>query len=810
MDFVGLNNSEIIKLQKKYGKNIIPEKEKNSGLKILISQFLSSLMLLLFVIALISIYFQEYFDAGLIFLVIIFNSLTGFFQEYSAEKTLKELKKIIKQKSFVIRNGRRIAIESEKLLPGDLVVLNAGDKIPADGIMIEGLNLLINEATLTGESEALEKSTDKKSNKLFMGTTVESGRAIMLVESIGTSTNFGRIAKSISEIEKEATPLQLKLKQLTKNLIILVIIICIVIFLVSIFKGTSFWVSLRTSIILSIAAIPEGLPIAITVILALGMRRILHKKGLIKKMLSIETLGSASTICIDKTGTITEGKMKIKETFFTDKKLALRSLILLNDRRQSMELAIWQYLDKTLKISPEKTFDKYKRIFDDPFDSEKKHKIVTNEIDNTSVSSLMGAPEIVLDYCKISKDEREKTQFLIKKLAAKGMRLLGLAYKDSGTQPKNCDYSWLGLIAVNDPIRKEAKEAIALAYKAGIDIKIVTGDYRITAENIAKNVGMNLKNENIMEATELEKISMSSLRKKIKDIKLFTRVTPFQKLKIIEALQKNGEIVAMTGDGINDAPALKKANIGIVVENGTDVAKEAGNLILLDSNFKTILDTCKEGRLILHNIKKVVGYVLSNSFAEIIIIFGAMILGFPAPLTIAQILFMHLICDGPPDIMLGFEPEEKDIMKLKPKEIQKEKLLPGSMKLMIFLISSIEGILGLIVFLYFNYIQNDYILARSIVFASSALVSMIYIFSFKDLNRSIFKMGNIFNNKYLNWSVIYGFVLIFIAFYFPFFNKILEIKPISFLNWCLVITISLIITSVIETVKWVKNRRNSY
>jgi Ca2+-transporting ATPase len=390
--------------------------------------------------------------------------------------------------------------------------------------------------------------------------------------------------------------------------------------------------------------------------------------------------------------------------------------------------------------------------------------------------------------------------------ASEGLRILGLAYKEEdGFDKKN--FIWLGLVGIQDPVRPEAKEAIAYAQKAGIKIKIITGDYRKTAEKVATALGFNLSDENILEGDDLEKMSDEELKNRIDKIVLFSRVLPHQKLKIVQVLQEKGEIVAMTGDGVNDAPALKKANIGVTVNNATDVSKEASDLILLDSNFKTIIAACEEGRLILSNIKKVVGYVLSNSFAEIVLIFGAMILGFQTPLLIVQILWVHLICDGPPDILLGFEPKEEGIMERTPQEIQKESILSPSMKVLIFSVSFVIGILALGLFWYFEKQTNNLELARTIAFATVGSVSLVYIFSFKNLKRSIFALRDLFDNIYLIFGVIYGFLLIAIAIYVPFFNRLLETVPLKFGHWLAVFSVAIIATAWIEMVKYIERKK---
>ncbi|MEK7557955.1 MAG: HAD-IC family P-type ATPase [Patescibacteria group bacterium] len=800
----GLNESEVRKLKEKFGENSLPIKEQLSVWAIFFSQFKSPLIYILFFVGLISLFFKEYIDASLIALVGLFNALLGFFQEYNSQKVLVALKNIIKPKALVIRNGHKIQIEAKDLVPGDLVVIGSGDKIPADGELIEGQNLLVNEAILTGEDEAVAKKPIDNAN-LFMGTIIIWGNGIMKINKIGQETEIGKIGSSISEVKENKTPIQVALDKFAKNLLFIVFTICLIIFITGIFHQENFWTILRTSIVLSTAAIPEGLPIAITIILTLGMKRVLAKKGLVRKLLSIETLGSTSVICVDKTGTLTEGIMKVVKSDFFDNNKAFLALTLVNNQRMNLEIALWDYVKKQNKINPQEIFNSYPRIHEESFDSEKKYALSINKINSKDTAFILGAPEIVLSFCNLSAQESANTLKKIDNWASKGWRILGVASKENGELKEKKDYTWLGLVGIEDPLRYGAKEAIEQAIQAGIKIKIITGDHSKTAEKVAKNLGFKIGPNNILSGNELDMISSQELKSRINDIILFSRVLPHQKLKIVTALQDKEEIVAMTGDGVNDAPALKKADIGVVMGSGTEVAKEVGDLILLDNNFKTILTAVEEGRLIFSNIRKVISYVLSNSFVEIFLIFGAILLNLPLPLTIVQILWIQLVCDGPPDIILGFEPKEKDLMKEKPRNHKKDGILTRSSMFLIIAVSLSIGLLTLFLFLYFYHKTNNLILAQTIVFATVASVDLIYIFSFKNLNKPLLKMDNFFSNKYLLWGVFYGFALIFIALYIPIFNKILGTVPLNLFHWLFILIITIISTVIIEIFKFFTN-----
>ena len=800
----GLSEKEVSQLQEQYGENSLPTKEGVTPLSLFLSQFKSPLIYILLIVGLISLLLGEYFDAGLISTVLILNVLMSFFQEYNAQKTLIALRKILKPEILVIRDGLRKRIETKDLVPGDLVVLGAGDRVPADGKLIEGTSLLVNEAILTGEEEAVAKTPKEDSHSLFMGTIIIFGQGIMEVMATGKTTEIGKIGLSLGEIKEEETPLQIKLSQFTTSLVKFILIICFLIFLIGLFYQNNVWEMAKMAVILSVAAIPEGLPVAITVILVLGMRRILKRNGLVKKLLSVETLGSTSIICTDKTGTLTEGKMKVVEADFVDQTKGLLALMLTNTQRTNIEVAFWDHVNSKKHLLPERILTSLVKIYEEPFDSEKKYAMAIHKIATKESAYIVGAAEIVLSFCRSLEKDKADVLACIEDWASRGLKVVGLAFKEDGNLKEKNDYTWLGLVGVEDPVREGAKEAIQTARLAGIKIKIVTGDYRKTAERVASNLGIMIKEEQIMEGGELEKISEEELKSKIDNILLFSRVTPHQKLKIVNVLQQKGEVVAMTGDGVNDAPALKKADIGVVVGTGSEVAKEAGDLILLDNNFKTIVAAVEEGRLIFANIKKVVAYVLSNAFAEIVLICMAILLHLPTPLTVVQILWIHLICDGPPDILLSFEPKEIGLMQQSPKNLTKANILSRMVKFIILFVSLSAGLAAFALFTILYSQTKDLVLARTMAFTTLASVSLIYIFSFKNLHRLIIKTENFFANKLLFLGVVYGFLLILAAVYLPFLNRILGTTPLKLFEWVLVLGVAVVITLTIELVKTIK------
>jgi Ca2+-transporting ATPase len=436
--------------------------------------------------------------------------------------------------------------------------------------------------------------------------------------------------------------------------------------------------------------------------------------------------------------------------------------------------------------------------------------LTVNVINDTEVALLKGAPEIISDFCDLNPQERKETTETFKNWASSGLKVLALAYKQEGSRQELKGFKWIGLVGIEDPVRPSVKDAVALCRKAGIKVKIVTGDYRGTAVKVATAIGLDVEHDGIIEGKQLEDMTESELAKVVEDVVVFCRVSPHHKLKIVKALQARGEVTAMIGDGVNDAPALKKSNIGISVGNATDVAQETAGLIMLDSNFKTLVDSVEEGRIIFENIKRVVAYVLSNSFAEIFIIFGAMILRWPSPLSVAQILWIHLICDGPSDIVLGFERGEEGIMAEKPKSL-KESILDGPGKILIISISLVSAISSLAVYWYMWQVYGDIESASTIVFTVLAVQELIYIFAYRSFRRSIFRSGNFFSNKPLFGAVALGFTQQILALYVPLLNDVLGVVPLHAVDWALVLCVAFVILLIVESVKYVaiRNQKNN-
>ena len=820
----GLRAEEVLERRRQFGENRLPSEKGVSAWTILFNQLKSPLVYIILAAAGISLALGETGDFAIIMAVVVIDVILGFIQEYQAQQTYVALKGLLKPTTTVIRNGQRVEVEVWELVPGDLVVLNAGEKAPGDGVLIETTRLSLDEAILTGESEPVNKQAIDRDmgipldnafipkNKVFMGTTVVTGRGILRITQTGTKTELGQIAASLSEHVEEETPLQVRLKAFSKVLTYIVVSATLVILTVGLVMGREFLDMLRTSIILAIAAVPEGLLIAVTVILVLGMRKILKRNGLVKRLLAVETLGSVTVICTDKTGTLTEGRMRVNRADLIDKERALQTMVLCNNLEGPVDIALWEYAEKQTPGAPQDLFDNSQRLDEELFTSETKYMItdVTSTIfQGDHYFFLKGAPEIVLEMCDVYTEEREHILAQVDEWAGEGLRLLGLACRSGGIMENYSGYTWLGLLGMEDPVREGVLDAIQVAQHAGIQVNMITGDYPRTAERIASGTGMMQESDQTLEGGQIAVLSDEQLQEQLKRTSVFARIRPQDKFRIVRALQAKGEVTAMIGDGVNDAPALKRANIGVVVGSATDVAKETADLILLDNNFRTIVAAIEEGRVIFSNIRKVVAYVLSNSFAEVLTIFTAIMLHWPAPLTVAQILWIHLICDGPLDIVLSFEPKEAGIMDEKPRPLKAPVLTPLAISL-IGVISITSAFFALVLFGHYYHMHNNIAEGQSIVFASFAINSIVYIFAYRSMRQPIYRMNKLIVNKPLIWAVVAGFLTILAAFFIPGLRDLLGIVPLSSQEWLYVTGIAFVLLIIVEMAKAISNRLHTH
>ena len=765
-------------------------------------------MYIILVAAGISLAVREYGDFGIIMAVVVVDAILGFVQEYQAQRTYTALKSLLKPTTTVIRDGARQEIDIRELVPGDMVVLNAGERVPGDGEIIESTKVAVDEAILTGESEPVNKNSNPDQSQLSMGTTVVTGRGLMRVTRTGSSTELGQIATSLKEDQQEETPLQVRLRGFSRTLTRIVVLMTAAILVVGLITGRPFAQMVRVSIILAIAAVPEGLLIAVTIILVLGMRKILKRNGLVKKLLAVETLGSVTVICTDKTGTLTEGRMQVTRSDLQDRERALETMVLCNDLEGPVDVALWEHARTQLSSDPQEIADRWERLAEELFSSETKYMITVNRAGGQRIHYLKGAPEIVLGMCQVTPAGHARILAQVEQWAGEGLRLIGLAYRPQGILDDHSGYTWVGLLAMEDPIREGVREAIVVAHRAGIQVKMITGDYRLTAERIARSIGLLADDGQVLEGQELATLDDAQLQERVRQTVIFTRIRPQDKLRIVRALQARAEIVAMIGDGVNDAPALRRANIGVVVGSATDVAKETADLILLDSNFKTVVAAVEEGRVVFENIRKVVAYTLSNSFAEVLTIFGAMMLGWPAPLTVAQILWIHLICDGPSDIVLGFEPKEEGIMEEKPKPLQ-EAILNRLGLSLIGVISVSSALAALFLFGHYYTMHHDPIEGQSYAFATFAVNSMVYIFAYRSMRRSLFRSGRLSRNKPLVVSVLVGLLLAVGAVLVPPIRNLLGIRPLHLYQWGVIFGVALSLLAVVEVGKAIRNYRQN-
>ncbi len=832
----GLSEKEVILRKRKFGPNSLPEKKPLSQIKIFLEQFRSILIYILIISGIITLILKEWTDMVVIFFAVILSTVVGYIQENKASNALRELKKVLKVKAICFRDGREKEVFQKDLVPGDIIILKAGDKVPADGRIIKSSNLRINEAALTGEwltaakhSRFLRKEIPiaDRENMVYMGTIVEQGKAKAIITGTGLNTEIGRVALLIRETREEKTPYQKKLSYFSGIVGIIIIFICFFIFLEGLIKGAGFIEMFTTAVAVAVASIPEGLPVAMTVILALGMQRILKKKGLVRKLSAAETLGSTSIICTDKTLTLTQGKMEVSQVKSKNKAFCTKIAVLCNEafiENPESPQKSWKIIgrptDKALLVFGEKMGlhkleleKKLPKIDEIPFNSQNKFIATLRQDKKENLLFVSGAPEKIINLSsKILEKNKEKiinktTSLRLKQeleeLTGNGLRVIAVAYrKTKQTKLKKKDIlnlTFVGFIGLKDPLRKDTKKAIGICIKAGMKPIIVTGDHMLTALAVAKELGLGVKEENIIQGKDLDKLSYREFQRRINKIYVYARVEPRHKLRIIHGWQHKEEVVAMTGDGINDAPALKKADVGIAFGSGTDVAKEVSDLVLLNDNFSVIVAAVEEGRSILNNIRKVITYLLSDSFTEIILVGVSIMAGFPLPITAVQILWVNLIEDGFPSIALAFEPKEKGLMNQKPYG-HKAPLLTREMKVIIFIIGLITDLMLLGLFFWLWNKNHDITYVRTMIFAALSIDSLFYVFSCRSLRRNIWHI-NIFSNKLLVIAWVVSIIALVATLYLPILNTLLKTVALGFYDWVILFGLGLSELGLIEAAK---------
>ena len=861
----GLSQKEANKRLEEYGPNEIKELLHISPFQILLRQIKKNFIIyLLFIAALLSFFVGKSITGYVIFVIITIVIGVGFFQEYKSERAIRALKQMIMPISIIIRDGEEIEIPSQEIVPGDIIVLRTGEKIPADCIVLEAKELQVNESILTGESKEIKKfalkskKEHKNKNLIFMGTYIVNGRCIAKVLHTGMNTEFGKIAGMISKAEKEL-PLQKKVNNIAKYLAFVAIAVSFLTGSIMLIRSVPFSYDILVEVLivviaLSVSAFPEGFPVVLISTLASGVYKMAKKNAIVNRMSIIETLGETTIICADKTGTITKGEMTVKQMVAGDKffditgvgyettgdflyngqkidvqkniplKLLLKTAVLCNDAKIERKGTDKEYdirgtpTEASLLIMSAKggifredlQFIRKEEI---PFSSERKIMSVLCKEKQKNYVYSKGAPEILIKKCKfmqiggniieLNKKEKEKILDFNKKLTSKKFRVLALAYKETSSFKKNHfeeDLIFLGLVALEDPPREEVKAALKTCKDAGIKVKMITGDNKETAIEIAREIG--LKKRGILIGEEIDKLTDEELSKIVNKVTIFARVKPEHKLRIVKALKQNGEIVAMTGDGVNDAPALKEAHIGIAMgKNGTDVAREVADLTLKDDNFATIVSAVREGRTIFNNIQKFITYQLSCNYAELFIIFFGILIGLPLPLLALQILFMNLVTDNLPAISLSFNPYSHDVMEMKPR--RKSNILNKKLIVLLVIAGSIMGLLTLGVFYFtLNVLKQDIIIARTTALLTLIFFEIANAFNFRSFRKGVLNRSP-FVNKYLIYASIISVLATLAIVYTP-LNNIFETAPIPLSNFLIAIGVSLSIIIVFDVWKALK------
>ncbi len=865
----GLTEEEARQRLEKYGVNELKQRDKISPFQILIRQFISTIVFILLAALVISLLIGEKLDAIVISTIVVLNGVFGFVQEFKAEKAIEALRKLTALKAKVIREGKETEIDSRELVPGDIILLETGSKVPADARLIDIAAFQVDEASLTGESVPSNKITgpldndilvNDQENMVFMGTIVTKGHAKAVVTGTGMNTEIGKIADMVQEAEEKLSPLQVKLKKFGKWLGFVTIGICVVVFGVGILREylttdlfeTSFAVEMfLASVALAVAAIPEGLPAIVTISLAFGVRRMAGRNALIRKLPAVETLGCTNIICSDKTGTLTKNEMTIKEILFNNTlievtgdgytpegkfvregneevdisslELLFRSSTLCNDSRLNHNERWEIFGDPTegaLLVSAGKAGfkksemeNRFPRIDEIPFDSERKCMTTIHRVNEENIAYIKGAPDVILNNCKyisingqvkdITGENKKKILDVNQEMANKALRVLGFACKSltekytPEPEEVETDLTFIGLQAMIDPPREEVRESITRCRSAGISTVVITGDHKLTAIAITKELGMFKEGDKALSGEELDKLSDDKLDEIVENIVICARVSPEHKVRILNALKKRGHIVAMTGDGVNDAPALKNSDIGVAMGiTGTDVAKEASDMVLTDDNFASIVNAVEEGRGIYNTIKQFVQYTLSSNLGEILVVFLAILIGWPLPLIAIQILWVNLLTDGLPGLALGLDPFSKDIMN-KPPRNRDENIISRDVINNILIVGSVMGT-GTLLMFYGYGIES--VKAKSIAFTTLVMFQLFNVLTYRAKNFKIdFK-----TSKYLTGSVVISILMQFAVLYTP-LNVAFKTVPLGLVDLIKIFLVSGSLYLILESRKMYMN-----
>lgn len=829
----GLSTKEAKARLKEHGKNQIESRRRLSTWRIIVEQFKSPLILILIGAGIVTLFLQEWINAGVIFATVLVNTALGFWQENKAETILENLKSYVVVRARVRREGKEHDIDAAELVPGDVIRITQGDRVPADGRLLVENNLEIDEAVLTGESLPVKKDIKVVSSQapisdqtcmVFSGTLVVQGYADVLVTETGSRTQFGKIAALVSEGDRSQTPLQKAVQSFAKYASIILAVLTTILFIVGFFSGQDPYEMFFIAVAIAVSAVPEGLPVALTVILAVGVERLAKRKGVVRKLLAAESLGSTSLILTDKTGTLTKADMEVVDVRPHDGEDApsvervLREAVLNTDlvvENPEVEPKKWKIIGRSMEASLVRyagtedvrldKLEKQVKILDRlPFNSEQKFSGIIFEENGKRYMSMLGAPEILLAFSDIEGKEKTRIEKALEKSAESGERLLGLITKETKERafPKNVShegFTYRGSIAFRDPLRKGVKDSIAGILKAGVRTVIVTGDHKGTAAHVAKELELLQKDSIILTGKELSQMSDRELVKLMPRVAVYARTTPDQKLRLVKLYQSQDHVVAVTGDGVNDAPALQAADVGVAVGAGTDVAKSASDLIILDNNFLTIVKAIEEGRRILDNIRKAVVYLLSNALDELLLIGGALLLAIPIPLTAIQILYVNFFSDSFPAIGLAFEEisDTKHRIKAKGSKI----ILNKEVRFLIFILGLGTSLLLFLLYYALLKLSYDPTLVRTFIFTCFASYTLLISFSLRSLKRGLYTYNPV-GNPYLTTGVIVGLILTALAIYLPFLQSILGTVALPF-PWLLgVLGVGLVNILFFEMVKF--------
>ena len=840
----GLSTREAEKRVKTYGLNELKHNKKKSPVLIFLAQFNDFLVWVLIGATIISGFIGDKADAITILIIVIVNAILGFVQEFRTEKSLEALQELAAPTCKVIRDGNIKVVSSKELTIGDLVVLEAGDRIPADGTFIDAANMVVDESLLTGESVGISKDTTKGKNSGFMGTIVLKGRGLIIIDAIGMKTEMGKIANLLDNIEEDKSPLRERLDSLGKILVVMCIVVCLIVTILGIIRGNDITEMFLLGVSLAVAAIPEGLAAIVTVALALGVGRMLKRNALVRKLPAVETLGCTSVICSDKTGTLTQNKMTVKEILVNGRIYELdkekiydceklkEAFIYCNDANYNYEI---KDIEKAVMGDPTETalvkafykdskelqkfVEKSKRVYEISFDSTRKMMTVIMNENGKETCYMKGAPERVLEKCNsvlengkvkpLTYQKKKQIYSYIEAMSNRALRCIAAAYKEENlvkNESVECDLIFLGVAGSMDPPRIEVKDAVLKCKMAGIKPIMITGDHKNTALAIAKSINICNSDDQAVTGDELEKMSDSELVKKVNKIRVFARVSPNHKLRIVRAFKKNNNIVAMTGDGVNDAPAIKEADIGVAMGiSGTDVTKEAAAMVLMDDNFATIVSAVEEGRVIYDNIRKFIRYLLSCNLGEVLTMFLASLFYLPNPLTPIQILFVNLATDGLPAIALGVDPPDKDIMRQRPRD-KNEGIFARGLWEKIIVRGCLIGICTLLSFMSGRYYGMDLATCRTITLCTLVMSQLLHVFECRSERHSIFEI-NIFSNIYLLGAVLVSISMICCILYIPLLSSIFNTVALNLGQWLLVLFFSGVIFLINSVYLLIKSKK---